>query len=716
MILLLHAIVRVLFRLRLQVAPAVVQERPAVMYVARHRHRLDGLLLALCLPGRPRPVIDPEDCAGRLHAWLLRSLGALFLDLADPSSIRPLLRALSGPRPVLVFPTGPARATRTLLRIHDVPALAAVRAGIRVCPVDLAYVGQHLPRMRVHVSPAVDLRSLCLAGPGQRRVHAARAMRAVIESAVLAAPRPPGLVHGFLEAMRTHGARTQILEDGEGRRTSYGRLLRGSLAIGMWARHFSAEGQAVGVLLPNTGHTICTVLGLLTFGRVPAMLNYSSAPGSITAACVAARVGPVITSRAFLARARLDGLLPALAAHPVYYLEDLPPALGLAGRLRVLCACLVPGRIARRARPGQPGVILFTSGSEARPKGVVLSEDGILANVDQLALRMDFDERDKVLNALPLYHSYSFTAGMMLCLLTGTRLLLHLSPLHYRIIPQLAYRARCTYLFGTSTFLSYYGRCADVQDFRSLRFVISGGEKLGSDVARLWRDRFGLRIHEGYGATECSPVIAVSAPATYREGTVGPLLPGMEYRLRAVPGITTGGVLQLRGPNVMLGYLQCESPGVIQPPATDAGPGWYDTGDVVEVAADGNLSVVGRVRRFAKIAGEMISLDLLEAVAAEASPEHHHAAVVYADAERGETTLLYTTDPKLDRPRLGRAAQHLGYRDLAVARAVQWRPALPVLANGKTDYLSLAEWPVTRAAALPVEHRAAVLPAIGDPV
>ena len=157
----------------------------------------------------------------------------------------------------------------------------------------------------------------------------------------------------------------------------------------------------------------------------------------------------------------------------------------------------------------------------------------MLANITQIASVIDFTPSDKVLNPLPMYHSYSFTAGMMLCLLTGTKLFLYVSPLRYRAIPEIAYRRNCTYLFGTSTFLSYYAKNADALDFYSMRRVISGGEKLGADVARVWEEKFGLRIYQGYGATECAPVIALSTPQCFKAGTVGRLLPGLESSRRA---------------------------------------------------------------------------------------------------------------------------------------------------------------------------------------
>jgi len=332
---------------------------------------------------------------------------------------------------------------------------------------------------------------------------------------------------------------------------------------------------------------------------------------------------------------------------------------------------------------------LFTSGSEDRPKGVVLSHHAIIANIAQIRAVFDFSPTDKVLNPLPLYHAYSFTAGVMLPLITGTRVNLFISPLRYRAIPEIAYRRDCTILFGTSTFLSFYARYANPMDFSRLRHVISGGEKLSHEVARVWMEKFGVRIMEGYGSTECAPVIALATPAAFRRGAVGTFLPGIDYQIEPMEGIEQGGVLHVRGPNLMLGYYRYDNPGVIEAPKSSVGEGWYDTGDVVDLDHDGMVSISGRVKRFAKIAGEMVSLDMIEHVAREASPDFHHAAVLNVQDFGGETTVLFTTDSHLTRANLLEAATKLGTHDLSVARRIVALRELPLLASGKIDYVSL---------------------------
>jgi acyl-[acyl-carrier-protein]-phospholipid O-acyltransferase / long-chain-fatty-acid--[acyl-carrier-protein] ligase len=514
-----------------------------------------------------------------------------------------------------------------------------------------------------------------------RRRRAAEEMRRLMQTAAFRSRERRTLFDALLDSGRVQGADRSMLEDIAGAPVTYGTIIRNSLALGRLSAKFTEESENVGVLLPNVNATVFLLFSLWAMRRTPAMLNFTSGADALQNACKLAGLKVVFTSKAFVEKAKLADLVSKLPAR-VLYLEDLT----LLDKLwLILWAKRHPRRVRRPSKPEDPAVILFTSGSEGMPKGVVLSHDSILANTAQIAAAFPFAPRDKFLSALPLFHAFGLTAGIVLPLLYGTRVMLYPSPLHYRTIPEVVYDRDCTVLFSTNTFLGNYVKAAHPYDFYALRYVVVGAEKLTEDVARSCFEKFGLRPFEGYGATECSPVIAVNTPFATRLGSVGELLPGIEARIAPVPGIENGGILHVRGDNNMLGYLR---EGGIESPASEFGAGWYETGDVVTIE-DGFVTLQARLKRFAKIAGEMVSLEIVERIAGIARPNGLHASVTVRDPGRGESIVLVTQDSTLRRDELLTAARAMGAPEMAVPRRIVHMDKIPLLGNGKKDYVSL---------------------------
>ena len=501
------------------------------------------------------------------------------------------------------------------------------------------------------------------------------------------------LFAALVSATRRHGRNAPAQwEDQKPGTYSYADLLKMTLALGRLAGKVTAPGEHVGVLMPNMAAGVGLMLGLSAFGRVPCMLNYTAGSEGMQSACQTARVRTVLTSRLFLTKAGLVEQAAALRDVRLIYLEDLRPRFNLVDKAWLLGFALwFPLAATPKIDAEFPAVVLFTSGSEGKPKGVVLSHRALLANVAQILDRIQIGPDDKVLNALPIFHSFGLTAGTLLPMISGARLVLYTSPLHFKVIPELVREKRCTVLFGTSAFFNHYARNAEADAFKTLKYVVAGAEKLADTVRQTWRDKFGIDILEGYGATETAPVLAVNHPDDNRPGTVGRLLAGIEAKVLPVAGIELGGELHVRGPNIMSGYYRFDAPGVLEPPESEAGEGWYNMGDVVTVDADGFVSIQGRLKRFAKVAGEMVSLEVVEAIARAASAEAMHAATCISDAARGELIVLFTTDSELTRDQLAAAARGLGYPEIAIPKRIRVVEALPLLGTGKVDYMRLKQ-------------------------
>lgn len=489
----------------------------------------------------------------------------------------------------------------------------------------------------------------------------------------------------LLAAARKHGLKKPILEDQERNPLTYLDLIRASFALGRKIGAFTRKGERVGVMLPSSSGGIVTFFALHAFGRVPTMLNFTAGIRNLKAACDLAGIKTVLTSHRFVEQGKLHDLIDALEEKArVVYLEEVRQTVGLADKLFAAAAGAMPKRFRTPVAPSDPGVILFTSGSFGAPRGVVLSNANLVSNCRQINQHIPLDTNWVFFNPLPIFHVFGLTGGALLPLLTGLKTFQYPSPLHIKQIPPLVKDSKANVLFATDTFINQYARSAAPGELSGLTFVVCGAEKVREETHNLITEKFGpIPLLEGYGATECSPVIAVNKPTDNRRGTVGGLLPGMETRLERVEGIPGGGKLLVRGPNVMSGYLRAD--GGIDPPSD----GWHDTGDVVSLSDDHWIKILGRVKRFAKVGGEMVSLTAAEDLAAAVWPDCRHAVVALPDPKKGERLVLVTDRRDADPAPLILYAQEIGAPELAVPRKIIRVQEIPVLGTGKTDYVAL---------------------------
>jgi acyl-[acyl-carrier-protein]-phospholipid O-acyltransferase / long-chain-fatty-acid--[acyl-carrier-protein] ligase len=692
-------IFKLLFRVEVRGLENIPAAGTRMVIAPNHVSLLDGPLLHAVLPVDAAFAVD----TGIATAWWSKPFMAMIrsykIDPARPLATRHLVNLVKNGEPLVIFPEGRITVTGCLMKVYDGAALIADKGDAVVVPVriegaqrsTLSYLkaGQIkktlFPKITVTFLPPVKLTiDEALRGKARRMAAGAALQDVMIDAYVLNAVMDQTLFQALASAYRNRDTGKAALEDPLSGALSYRKLILGAQVLSHKLEALTAVGENVGVLLPNATGVAVTLFALQTIGRVPAMLNFSAGPTNVTAACKAAEVKTVLTSRAFIEKGRLEPLVAALAVQAkIVYLDDLRQTIGFADKLRGF----LDGTQQRFARQAEdPAIILFTSGSEGTPKGVVLSHRNILANSAQALARVDANSEDKVFNALPVFHSFGLTGGLMMPLLAGIPVYLYPSPLHYRIVPELIYQTNATILFGTDTFLAGYARSAHPYDFHLLRLVLAGAEAVKESTRNLYFTRFGVRILEGYGVTETSPVLAMNTPMANKPGTVGRLSPLMEARLEPVPGIEEGGRLFVRGPNVMIGYVRAENPGKIEPPAD----GWYDTGDIVSIDAQGFITIKGRAKRFAKIAGEMISLSAVEAIAASLWPQAQSIVVSTPDPKKGERLILITTQADATREAMLKQAKASGATELSAPAQILVVDKIPVLGSGKTDYVAAA--------------------------
>ena len=662
-----------------------------------HVSLIDAPVLHSILPGHASFAVD----SGIAKTWwakpFLKLVNFQSIDPTKPLGTRNLVNAVKAGEQLVIFPEGRVTVTGGLMKVYDGSAMIADKADAWIVPVridgaersTLSYLKRSqtrkawlpkvtvtiLPRRKLEVDPA-------LKGKMRRQAAGAKLQDIMVDTAVETANMQRTLFEALAEAKATRDTGRVIIEDPMGTKLKFGKLITGAQVLGAKLTHYAPVGAAVGVMLPNSAGVAVTFFALQSIGRVPAMINFTAGVANVSAACKAAKVEVILTSRAFIEKAKLSELVEKLGGQVrIVYLEDVRPTIKLTDKLRGLWQGSKP-QVARK--PSDPAAILFTSGSEGTPKGVVLSHINILANAIQSLARISVNGDDKVFNVLPVFHSFGLTAGLMMPLLNGVPVYLYPSPLHYRIVPELVYGSNATIMFGTDTFLNGYARVAHPYDFRSLRLILAGAEAVKQRTRDLYMEKFGVRILEGYGVTETAPVLAINTPLANRAGSVGRLAPLMEARLDPVPGIEEGGRLYVRGPNVMLGYFRAENPGVLEPPAE----GWHDTGDIVTIDAQGFIAIKGRAKRFAKIAGEMVSLSAVEAMAAEIWPLVVSVVVSMPDVRKGERLILMTPDATATREQFMRHAKAKGATELSVPAEIMVVSSVPLLGSGKPDYVA----------------------------
>jgi acyl-[acyl-carrier-protein]-phospholipid O-acyltransferase / long-chain-fatty-acid--[acyl-carrier-protein] ligase len=698
-----RVILKILFRYEVFGQSALKTPGP-VLLIPNHVSWLDWLFLVVLMDDDWKFVTSSVTAqTSPLHRFLMMNEHTFPIDPTSPYAAKRMAEFLGQGGRLVLFAEGQLSKTGSLMKLFDGTGFLLQKTRAKVIPCYLRGAKRMLaspnnekklwfPKVTAHFGEAVI-------PPHQEHASAAQARNALtmwLRDQLVGLQFETEMQFGpkhLLDAIQ-HAARIQpgkqILEDINFKPITYRRLI---LATDLFSqalrKKLEPTSRRTGVLLPYVNATPITLMALWNLGKTPAVLNFSTGTAMMLACAELAAVTQIITSRTFLERAHINVEPFEKAGIQFIYVEDIRAGIDPVQKLSTALRLRLWLKLWRvRDSDEATAVILFTSGSEGVPKGVELTHRNILANIRQMLAVTDLQDTDKLFNCLPMFHSFGLTVGTLLPLARGMSVFVYPSPLHYRVIPAAFYGQNCTVFLSTNTFLNGYARKAQPYDFRSMRYLFAAAEKLQEATARTWAQRFGVRILEGYGATECAPCVAVNTPLQPKYGAVGRIMPGMEYRLEPVEGVENAGRLFVRGPNVMRGYLNKDAN--VKFKSLD---GWYDTGDIVSVDDEGFFQIQGRLKRFAKVSGEMVSLTAVEEALAGAFPQYglrcQIAVVTRPDEEKGEALIAVTNEPKLTLEEIRAVIRGKSFTNLCVPREIRYVREIPKLGTGKVNHREL---------------------------
>ena len=679
------------------------------VYVCNHVSYLDPIMLFAFLPGNPVFAMNGHLWRRHWIRFLMQKADVVEFNPIEPADIKKLIAKVDEGRQVVIFAEGRITESGGLMKIYEAPGLVADKSKAPIIPVwidgpQYSYFSKTkgklphrpLPKMRVYVGKP---QSFKLKDELRRqRDHISNEVYIILREMGFKINYDPE-ISLFAQLMKTakvysrtgfFSKRPRIIEDINRKQKSYKDIIIASFALGRSFRKFTDHNENVGVLLPNAIATVATFFGLSAFERTPVMINFSVGAKNMVSMCKTALVKSVITSKAFIIKGKLEAVIEEMekSGVKIVYLEDIAKKMSIWTKLNALLSYKIK-RVPYKKGGNKKAVILFTSGSEGAPKGVVLSHANFMANINQMAAIQTINFKDLLFNALPMFHSFGLTVGTLFPLFQGSKLFLYPSPLHYRVVAELVYELGATLMIGTDTFLRGYAKIAHPYDFHNVRLMYSGGEAAKQDTRSMWMEHSGVRMMEAYGATECTPVMTANNGIFNKFGSIGKLLPGMQYRISPVDGIETGGELCVKGPNVMMGYYMPDNPGVLVPPEN----GWYHTGDVVDVDEIGFFTIKDRIKRFAKIGGEMVSLnavhDMVIAATKDMGADYAYGVVAVPHESKGEQIVLVTNNQQVTSSFLHEYVKSTGLSELYLPRVILYHEKLPVFATGKSDNVTL---------------------------
>ena len=702
---LIITLLKIFLRVQVKGLDNIKNLQDKVLFIANHNSFIDTFLLWAFIPENLCFTINPI-VAKKWYVKPLLNITKFFkIEPNNPMAVKSIIKEINKGHKLVIYPEGRVTSTGNMMKIYPGPAMIADKTNAYIVPIYIdgtQYTIFSYYRNKIKIKPKINIILNIfkptklnvdenLKGKERKKEITKQIFDIMTNANFFSLSDKKTLFESLIEAKNFVGRRTKIIEDIERKPISYGQLITVAFVLGKQFIKHSKQKEKVGFLMPNAVASVVAIFGMQAYNIIPCMLNFSTGTKNMISCCKTATIKTVYTSKQFVIKGGFTELIKTMEDEglQIIYLEDLKKEITLQEKLIGLFASFFPkyyyNKIKGDVTAEDPAVILFTSGSEGVPKGVALSHRNIQANLNQIRSVLFFDVLDRFFMALPIFHSFGFTCGMILPITSGIKVFFYPTPLHYKIIPELIYDTNSTITFTTPTFFSGYGKSAHAYDFYSIRIAVVGAERAKEETIKSLFTNFGISLLEGYGATETAPVLSVNTPMYHKKGTVGRIFPGIQMRLDEVPGIKDGKKLVVKGRNVMLGYIKSDKPGVIQP----LEDGWYDTGDIVSVDKDGFITIKGREKRFAKIAGEMVSLTAVEEMITDLWKDYQHAVVSIPDEKKGEQLILFTTRSNTTFSEISSAFKSQGASDLFVPKKIKVLEEMLLLGTGKIDYVSL---------------------------
>lgn len=709
-----RAVLRVILRLaQIKVEFKVPEDKlpKRGIFICNHVTWLDPIILFAYLPKNPIFLLHSKLFRNKWLRFFMTFARKKEYNYIDAVDAKRVIGGLKSNHYFVMFPEGMMTDTGDIMKIYEIPAIIADKTDTPLIPIWISgaqfsvwsETADNMPHRlfpKIHVQVGAPETIKIDNNMRKNRDYLKDLTYRIMNNMRFAAAYKGNLtlLRALIKTARIYGksgifSRREVAEDIKRQPQTYKDILLKSYILGHKFKEFTKNKENVGVILPNSMENIVTFFGLSAYGRTPVMLNFTQGEGIVVSMCQTAVVKHIITAKEFVAKAKLEQMIANLQAAKIkiHYLEDIAAAISLKDKLRGLCYYKMK-KIPAKQKSTDAAVILFTSGSEGLPKAVVLSHNNIISNVMQVSGVLHLTLKDTMFNSLPMFHSFGLTIGTIFPLLSGAKVFVFPSPLLYRSITELLYELRATIMVGTDTFYKAYAKISHPYDFRHMRYCYAGAEAVKDDTRRLFSENLGCRLLEGYGTSECSPFICGNSLLFNRFGSLGRIVPGIEYRVDPVEGIERGGELVVKGPNVMKGYIFASNPGVLEP----LKDGWYHTGDIVEVDELGFVTIIDRLKRFAKVGGEMVSLLAIESIARTAwkSEDFRCGVVAIPHASKGEQIVLVANSHDINREKFAAEVKKAGLSELYIPSRFMYKDTIPLFATGKADNVTLKKWVV----------------------